>query len=69
MAMSEMRIRPAELRDLACLTEIYNYYVVKTPVTFDRKNSCEFRAASYELEPGERGNSQWTGGDARPPFL
>ena len=28
-------IRPAERRDLARLTEIYNYYVINTPVTFD----------------------------------
>ena len=33
--MSELQIRPAELRDLPRLTEIYNYYVVNTPVTFD----------------------------------
>lgn len=33
--MSEVKIRPAELRDLARLTEIYNYYVMNTPVTFD----------------------------------
>lgn len=33
--MSEVQIRPAELRDLPQLTEIYNYYVVNTPVTFD----------------------------------
>jgi len=33
--MSEVVIRPAERRDLARLTEIYNYYVVNTPVTFD----------------------------------
>lgn len=33
--MSEARIRPAEPRDLPRLTEIYNYYVVNTPVTFD----------------------------------
>jgi len=31
----EVRIRPAERGDLPRLTEIYNYYVVKTPVTFD----------------------------------
>jgi phosphinothricin acetyltransferase len=34
-AMSEVEIRPAEHRDLARLTEIYNYYVINTPVTFD----------------------------------
>jgi phosphinothricin acetyltransferase len=33
--MSETRIRPAMRGDLARLTEIYNYYVVNTPVTFD----------------------------------
>jgi phosphinothricin acetyltransferase len=35
MAMSESRIRTAERRDLARITEIYNYYVLNTPVTFD----------------------------------
>jgi len=34
-AMSEIEIRAAERRDLVRLTEIYNYYVVNTPVTFD----------------------------------
>ena len=33
--MSEMRIRPAERGDLPRITEIYNYYVLNTPVTFD----------------------------------
>jgi phosphinothricin acetyltransferase len=33
--MSETRIRPAGRGDLARITEIYNYYVVSTPVTFD----------------------------------
>ena len=33
--MSETRIRAAESRDLARITEIYNYYVLNTPVTFD----------------------------------
>jgi phosphinothricin acetyltransferase len=33
--MNELRIRPAEARDLTRLTEIYNHYVVNTPVTFD----------------------------------
>ncbi len=30
-----MRIRPAVRSDLARITEIYNYYVLNTPVTFD----------------------------------
>jgi phosphinothricin acetyltransferase len=33
--MSEMQIRSAKHEDLARITEIYNYYVVNTPVTFD----------------------------------
>jgi phosphinothricin acetyltransferase len=33
--MAEIRIRPAVRADLGRLTEIYNYYVVNTPVTFD----------------------------------
>ena len=33
--MSGIRIRMAERADLARMTEIYNYYVLKTPVTFD----------------------------------
>lgn len=33
--MDETRIRAAERGDLARITEIYNYYVVNTPVTFD----------------------------------
>jgi len=33
--MSEVQVRFAEPRDLPRLTEIYNYYVVNTPVTFD----------------------------------
>lgn len=33
--MSEISIRPAARGDLPRLTEIYNYYVINTPVTFD----------------------------------
>jgi phosphinothricin acetyltransferase len=33
--MAELRIRAANLSDLPRLTEIYNYYVVHTAVTFD----------------------------------
>jgi phosphinothricin acetyltransferase len=33
--MSEVRIRTAAAADLPRLTEIYNHYVVHTPVTFD----------------------------------
>ena len=33
--MSDVRIRAATHADLPRLTEIYNYYVINTPVTFD----------------------------------
>jgi len=33
--MSDVQIRPAKRADLPRLTEIYNHYVVNTPVTFD----------------------------------
>lgn len=33
--MPDFRIRPASCADLPRLTEIYNYYVLNTPVTFD----------------------------------
>ena len=33
--MSDVIIRPANLADLPRLTEIYNHYVVNTPITFD----------------------------------
>jgi L-amino acid N-acyltransferase YncA len=33
--MPEILVRPGVRSDLARLTEIYNYYVVNTPVTFD----------------------------------
>jgi phosphinothricin acetyltransferase len=33
--MAEVQIRPGEIGDLPQLTEIYNHYVLHTPVTFD----------------------------------
>jgi phosphinothricin acetyltransferase len=33
--MSEESIRPANDRDVERVTEIYNHYVVRTPITFD----------------------------------
>jgi phosphinothricin acetyltransferase len=35
MPMSKTRIRTAEPGDLARITEIYNHYILNTPVTFD----------------------------------
>jgi phosphinothricin acetyltransferase len=33
--MPEPLIRPARLSDLPALTDIYNHYIVETPITFD----------------------------------
>lgn len=47
--MSEVQIRSAEPSDLSRLTEIYNYYVVNTPVTFDvEPYTVERRQAWFE---------------------
>jgi phosphinothricin acetyltransferase len=47
--MSELRIRPAVLADLPRLTEIYNHYVIHTPVTFDiEPYSVERRAVWFQ---------------------
>jgi phosphinothricin acetyltransferase len=44
--MSGISIRPAARGDLPRLTEIYNYYVINTPVTFDMEPyTVEKRAA------------------------
>ena len=44
--MSGISIRPAARGDLPQLTEIYNYYVINTPVTFDMEPyTVEKRAA------------------------
>lgn len=47
--MSDLVIRGAQRGDLPRLTEIYNYYVVNTPVTFDiEPYTVERRAAWFE---------------------
>jgi phosphinothricin acetyltransferase len=47
--MAEILIRPASRSDLPRLTEIYNYFVVNTPVTFDvGPYTVERRAAWFE---------------------
>ena len=47
--MAEIHIRPANRSDLPRLTEIYNYFVVNTPVTFDvEPTTVERRAAWFE---------------------
>jgi phosphinothricin acetyltransferase len=50
--MNDTRIRIAEPNDLMRITEIYNYYVVNTPVTFD--------VEPYKVEGREAWFSQFT---------
>lgn len=51
----DVRIRPAERDDLARLTEIYNYYVVHTPVTFDVEPYTVERRESWFAQFGDTG--------------
>lgn len=53
--MSDIEIRPAEPRDLARLTEIYNHYVVNTPVTFDMSPYTVERREAWFAQFGATG--------------
>ncbi len=47
--MPDISIRPAVRSDLPRVTEIYNYYVINTPVTFDMEPyTVERRAAWFD---------------------
>jgi phosphinothricin acetyltransferase len=53
--MAETNIRPANRAELPRLTEIYNYYVINTPITFDLEPvSVEARTPWFE-EHSDRG--------------
>ena len=48
-AMHDIRIRPALRTDLPRLTEIYNHYVIHTPITFDlAPHTVEARVPWFE---------------------
>jgi phosphinothricin acetyltransferase len=53
--MSDVEIRTAERGDLPRLTEIYNYYVVNTPVTFDVEPYTVERRQSWFEQFGPTG--------------
>lgn len=64
--MAEVHIRPAAKIDLPRLTEIYNHYVVNTPVTFDLEpKTVESRIAWFEqfvlTLPSARSRGEWSG--------
>jgi phosphinothricin acetyltransferase len=53
--MSDTRIRLAARGDLARITEIYNYYVLNTPVTFDVEAYTVERRQPWFAQFGETG--------------
>lgn len=53
--MPELRVRPAIRDDLPRLTEIYNHYVVNTPITFDIETYTVERRESWFSQFAERG--------------
>lgn len=53
--MPELCVRPAVRDDLPRLTEIYNHYVVNTPITFDIEPYTVERRQSWFDQFGERG--------------
>ena len=53
--MPEVCIRLAARGDLARLTEIYNHYVVNTPITFDLETYTVERRESWFSQFAERG--------------
>jgi phosphinothricin acetyltransferase len=53
--MPELCVRPAVRDDLPRLTEIYNHYVVNTPITFDIETYTVEQRESWFSQFGERG--------------
>ena len=53
--MAGIQIRPAHREDLPGLTEIYNHFVVNTPVTFDLEPWTVGRRMSWFEQFGPRG--------------
>lgn len=63
--MAAVKIRPAMRDDLPRLTEIYNYYVVNTPITFDLEPvSVERRARWFDEHAGGRRHQMFVAEDA-----
>jgi phosphinothricin acetyltransferase len=51
--MGDVKVRPAVRADLPRLTEIYNHYVINTPITFDLKAvTVEDRVRWFEEHAG-----------------
>jgi phosphinothricin acetyltransferase len=53
--MGELLIRSAKRADLARITEIYNYYILNTPVTFDIESYTVEQREPWFAQFGETG--------------
>jgi len=63
--MADVKIRPAARDDLPRLTEIYNYYVINTPITFDLEPvTVEQRARWYDEHAGTKRHRLFVAHDA-----
>jgi phosphinothricin acetyltransferase len=64
--MADVKIRPAVRGDLPRLTEIYNYYVVNTPITFDLEpQTVEQRARWFDEHAGTNRHRLFVAEDER----
>ena len=63
--MADVKIRPATRDDLPRLTEIYNYYVINTPITFDLVPvTAEQRARWFNEHAGTKRHRLFVAEDA-----
>ena len=63
--MAAVKIRPAVRDDLPRLTEIYNYYVVNTPITFDLEPvTVESRVRWFDEHAGTKRHRLFVAEDA-----
>src|ERR1700756_5477152 len=62
--MNGVQIRPAQRGDLGRLTEIYNYYVINTPVTFDVEPYTVERREPWFAQFGPAGRHRLLGAES-----
>ncbi len=63
--MADVKIRPAARDDLPRLTDIYNYYIINTPITFDLEPvTVEQRSGWFEEHTGSKRHRMLVAEDA-----
>ena len=63
--MAQVKIRPAARDDLPRLTEIYNYYIINTPITFDLEPwTVEQRVQWFDEHAGTQRHRMFVAEDA-----